>query len=146
MTIYMTRNQLVDAVINHRVQGLSRNPDALHDMLKNGCMAMCDYDDEVLISEYQYVMNDATDIKIVPGYMLLTEQLEEFKKHVEDCITKMLDEIGDYSDKYNLFMTVDNKVIEIPMCASTYERLTQFLQEEIDELVAQQPKKQSYKR
>jgi len=61
--------------------------------------------------------------------------LKDFKEHVERSIYTMLDlmQEGDYEERFDLVLELNGKKVEIPMHADLYQRLTRFIQEEIDE-------------
>lgn len=65
----------------------------------------------------------------------MTSKLREFKDHVEESIFLLMDTIdnGDYEERFDLTLEMNGKKIAMPMHADLYERLTRFIQEEIDE-------------
>jgi hypothetical protein len=62
-------------------------------------------------------------------------KLNAFLNHLKHSANEMLDIIsepnGDYEERFDIKISINGKFIKIHLCAETYNRLEQFINEEI---------------
>jgi hypothetical protein len=64
------------------------------------------------------------------------EKLNQFLKHLKNSADEMLDIIADnkdYEERFDIKISINGKQITIPLCADSYYRLEQFINDEIKE-------------